>query len=65
MRGSGSSGSRGKRNLNDYCKTLEFKADTDEEAAALAVIFFAWATKQISVQEIAALVKAAVEKEMQ
>jgi len=56
MFGSASSGSR-KRNLCNYCKRLEFKAATDEEAEALAVIYFAWATGKISVQRIAALVK--------
>ena len=58
MRGSASSGSRN-RNLCNYCKRLEFKAETDEEAESLAVIYFAWATGKISVQHIAALVSEA------
>ncbi len=58
MHGNASSGNH-KRDLREYCKHLEFKAVTDEEAEALAVIYFAWVTEKISIQEIAALVKAA------
>lgn len=58
MIGKGSSGSRSKC-LRTYCKKFELKAETDEEAEALAVIYYAWATGKISAQEIAALISKA------